>query len=517
MFKVSLSYLFLIAALFCKTKEAVKDYMPTFEKKIIQIKDAYKAPGVGVAIVKDGEIVFEKAWGTKENGKNAPIDNDTVFQIASLSKTFLTFVIAQLVDEGVLTFETKVADILPELQFEKEDVQKNLTVLDLLTHCLGLPPFAGDTLWHLDFSPKELLGALKHVPFKHKFRERYTYQNHMFGAASLLVERVTKKTIAQLFDERIFKPLGMKNASVGIEPLQAGFFGLSQKNVAKPHDIRDGKIYTKDFSPKTYLFPGSSGVNLSIKDAAIWLKFVMDGYKHNGKEFLKEKTVTYMQTPKVPCHFSDHDLQFSPHRFSKSSYDIGLFESQYGPDPKNIWYGHMGGFNGVRSYMGFMKSQNVGLIVISNYGSMNVSLMPEVIRNFFLDWYLDLKNINWLDEITATSNKWIGQYNNNRIQNRLSNPVSARNSKDYVGTYTHPLYGKIKIEEDGKNLKLFYRDKTVTITHWNENEFSLKPYELASTYNDYDLCTVYFSFNPKEKVRMYIGQMFEGQKYFEKE
>lgn len=498
-----------------KTKEDIKKYIPVFEKEIQKIKETYRAPGLAIAIIKDNEIVYQQTFGEKENGKKNPIDGDTVFQIASTTKTFLTFVLAQLVEEGVLSWDTPISKYLPELVFHNETAHKDATILDLVTHRMGLPPFSGDSLWHMGYEPIELLKTLRKIPFKFGFREHYTYQNHLFGAASVIIERVTNKKIDQVFQERIFKPLGMKNASATLKAIQPSLFGFIKPNFAYPHDIRDGKVFTKPLTNHMYLFTGSSGANLSLNDAVIWLQFLMNNYTYKGKQFLKPETVAFLQSPHVACTFSDHETQFHKERFSNTHYCVGFFKSQYGCDKDNILIAHMGGFNGVRSYIGFIPSQNLGLVMLSNYGSMNISLMPEAIRNTFLDWYFDLPTLNWIELIYQKSRSYIAKYQQTRMQNRMYNPTAARNLKEYVGTYTHNLYGNVIIKIENSTLTMSYRGKTIPLTHWNGDEFSIKPFDLSPSLNDYDFCPIYFITDKEGNRKMYIGQLYEGSPTFD--
>ncbi|CAO5679760.1 MAG: D-aminopeptidase [Holosporales bacterium] len=502
---------FIFANGFAKTPDQIIKHIPDLEKDILKCKDAYRATGLSIALVKDGQIIYVKSFGVKENGKPDLIDNDTVYQIASLSKTFLVFVIAQLVEEGVLSWDMPVNKFLPELIFNDDVANKSATLIDLVSHRIGLSSFSGDTLWHLNYSDIEILKALKNLPFKYKFREHYGYQNHMFGAASVIVERATKKTIAELFEDRIFKPLGMKSASVGLKPLLPTYFGFKKPNVALPHDIRDGKIYTKSFMKESFLFPGSTGVNLSINDAAIWIQFLVNNYTFKGKQFLKPETVSFLRSSKVQCNFKQDDLMFPHERYSHSSYDVGMFEHKYSG---NHMYAHMAGFNGVRSYLAFFPDEKMGFIILSNFGSMKVSLMPEVIRGYFLDWYFGLERIDWIERIHGLEIKYKKMYENSRLNEKLINPQPPRKLSDYTGNYENNFYGNVHIAEEQGQLMMKYREKSTPLTHWNGDSFNIKPYELNPTLNDLDYCPVYFVINNYQKPELHIGQMFEGKAVF---
>lgn len=516
-FRIILLFFFFILSLEAKTKTEIQKFIPLFEKKIKKIKEDYRAPGLAIAIIKNGEVVYTNTMGVKENGTDTPINDETIFQIASNSKLLLTFVIAQLVEEKVLSWDMPVHNYIPELELSDKTANEKITLIDLLTHRVGLPSFTGDMMWHLNFPPSDFIKSLKHVKFKAPFREKYAYQNCMFAIASIMVERVTKKSIEQLFNERIFKPLNMENASVGMDALKPKFFGFKKANFAFPHDIRNGKIYTKPLMPHIYYFPGSSGVNMSIKDATKWLNFLMNNYTHNGKQYLKQETIDFLRSPKIVANISEHDLQFANERFSKTAYDIGIFESQYGPNEKTKLYAHMGGFNGVRSYFGFIPSENIGIVILSNYGSMRVSLMPEIIRYIFLDWYFNLNAIDWLERIHGTELKWRSDNNNHRILNRLHYTMAQRNFDEYAGVYTHKIFGNVTVGHNDGKLNLLYKGKNIPLKYWNGDEFEMKPFDLDESYNDYDVCPVYFTFDINGQFKLYIANMSEGMSpYFDK-
>src|SRR5262247_112619 len=127
----------------------------SFDEKLSEI-DAYAQkvmtdwhqPGMAIAIVKDDKVVFAKGYGTREIGKNAPVDADTDFAIASNSKAFTVASLAMLVDEKKISWNDKVSKYLPDFQLYDPFVTSELTIRDLVTHRVGLDTFSGDLLWY---------------------------------------------------------------------------------------------------------------------------------------------------------------------------------------------------------------------------------------------------------------------------------------------------------------------------------------------------------------------------------
>lgn len=497
-----------------KTAQDIQKFIPEFEEYINYSLKEWVAPGVAVAIVKDGKIIYAKGFGVRQQGESGRVDENTVFQIASCSKAFLAATIGKLVDEGKLKWDDKVIEYIPELVLDDEKITKELTVLDLLTHRTGLKGFSGDTFWNLGFSQSELIQSLRYIPFTKKFREEYSYQNHMFSVASLLVERVTGKTIEKLFEQNFFKPLDMKQASVGIDSLRRKFWQiLGRQNIAHPHDVRNGKIYEKPFTDEIYLFSGGSGVNASVTDMAKWIQFQLVGLCVNNQLFLKSDTLAFMRSPKVSVELKADDMQFPGERFSDVSYTIGWFKQKYGVGQNKIeFYSHMGAFNGVRSYVLFSPQENLGLVILSNFGSMRVSLLPEGIRSRFLDMYLNLPKVDWTKKLCDQMSAIRKHNHRYKDVERMQYPVQKQADDYYIGCYENPAYGKVEIVADTAGLFMKYRGRVIRLSHWNGNGFVAKGYEVSSTYSDYDECEVVFDASDMNKAKgVYISLMFEGK------
>src|SRR5690554_5259336 len=117
-----------------------------FELKIQQGMKDWEIPGLAVAIVKDGKIVYEKGFGVKKLGENEPVSSKTLFGIASVSKNFTAAALGMLVDEGKLTWDTKIVDVIPWFALSDPWVTREVTVRDALTHRVGVGRMIGNRL-----------------------------------------------------------------------------------------------------------------------------------------------------------------------------------------------------------------------------------------------------------------------------------------------------------------------------------------------------------------------------------
>src|SRR5204863_3462637 len=170
----------------------------------------WKVPGLAIAVVKDGRIVFAKAYGVRELGKPAPVDTQTLFAIGSTTKAMTAASIGMLVDEGKLRWDDRVTRILPSFQLADPYTTRELTVRDLLTHRAGLGN--ADVLWYrTDNSPEEDVRRVRFAEPAYSLRSSFIYQNIMYAVAGQIVAAASGMPWEQFVRTRIFSPVGMPN------------------------------------------------------------------------------------------------------------------------------------------------------------------------------------------------------------------------------------------------------------------------------------------------------------------
>src|SRR5690348_15973520 len=172
----------------------------------------WRVPGLAIAVVKDGRIVFAKGYGVRELGKAAPVDTQTLFAIGSTTKAMTAASIGMLVDEGKLKWDDKVTKILPGFQLADPYVTRELTVRDLLTHRTGLGN--ADVLWYrADNSPEEVIRRVRFAEPAYSFRSSFIYQNIMWAVAGQIVAAESGTPWEQFVRTRLFAPIGMVNSA----------------------------------------------------------------------------------------------------------------------------------------------------------------------------------------------------------------------------------------------------------------------------------------------------------------
>src|SRR5690606_28002700 len=264
---------------------------PQLDAYVAKVLQEFEVPGIGLAIVKDGQIVLAKGYGVRRLGNPEPVDEHTLFSIASNSKAFTATALALLVESGKLKWEDRVIDYLPWFSLSDGYVTQHLTIRDLLVHHSGLPAYANDLLLFppSTFTRKELLIKLKGVPLEYDFRSVYAYDNILYIAAGEVIETVSGMEWEEFIKQHIFDRVGMPNSISRFSTLR------QQSNVAYAHTRRDGKVGPVDtFFDQNIGDPGNpvGGIASSAADMANWLITHLDSGRtpEQGKLFTPETT-----------------------------------------------------------------------------------------------------------------------------------------------------------------------------------------------------------------------------------
>ncbi len=504
-----------MAAITAKIKEYAEKY-----------RGVFNTPGLSIIIVKDGKSSIINL-GTLSVNDATPVNDHTLFQVASVTKNFTATLMARLVEKGVLSFDDKVSKYLPDFQLSDKTATHDLRIKDLLCHCIGLEDFAGDTLWHGRLSQEEVLKHMRDLPFKSHFRSTYAYSNIMVGIAGLIIEKVTGKPIDQVMKEELFTPLGMTESSVGFEGVHTQVSLIdravnflkktSSQNKAKPHDLKDGKPKELDFYKEFYLFPGSSGVNTTPDDMAKWLNFHLNGYQtftNPPKTLISPEIVKVMRQSYVDGSEELAGQQFPRERVTHVSLGLGWFMYDYGVGQKRLnVLEQMGGITGARALLVIVPSENLGIAVLANLGGMRASLLPEAIVQKFLDLYMGIDDTDWAAKI---HDKFVKIKNNQKLQldaMRLKNPEPSAPLKTYEGHYSNPIYGDVDVTtDDQKNLSMLYRGYKIPLKHINGHYFYCSGQDLSEGFSFDDPCIIEFGVEGSAKTSygLMISLLDEG-------
>jgi beta-lactamase class C len=347
----------------------------SFSKTVAGQLKQYSIPGGAYVIVHNGEIISLETFGHTDKAKSNKVDKDTVFRLASVSKTFAATVTTMLAQDQQLNLSDPITKYVPHFTLAKEGAAQKIQLKHLLSHSSGLMPNAYDNLLHENWSMNKIIGRFDRITPICQPEKCYGYQNIAYGLLQPAIEASQDKSYADLLQERVFTPLNMTHASVGIDVYK------DQKNTAKPHilrkrvntgkkdrhgrDIKRNIWRTVKVEPDFYKVAPAAGVNASINDLAKWL---IANLGHNPS-VLSPALLAELTTPRIKTK-KDLRRRFWREHLTDAHYGYGWRIYQFNGHP--IVY-HSGWVAGFRADIGYSPELDIGFAIVINAESNAIS------------------------------------------------------------------------------------------------------------------------------------------------
>jgi len=450
-----------------------------FDAYVDGVRKTFNVPGIAVAIVKDGKVVFEKGYGLRETGKPDKVDAHTLFAIASNTKAFTAAALQMLAEQGKLDMDGRVTDYLPWFQMSDPYVTHEMRVRDLLAHRSGLSLGAGDLLYWppTSYTTRDVVERLAKVPLTNGFRSHYAYDNILFAVATLIIEKVSGQSYAQYLREHIFKPVGLDESLVDMTYLKPGM------DYATGHALYDFKDL-KPVPPMAWLNdPGAGGIYASVHDLAKWMNVQLAGGELPGKgadgkprRLFSQDSQNQMWTMLTPIPVNKPPIpELQPLMPNFSGYGEGWFLSDY-HGQKLVW--HTGGWPGMVSRLTLVPGQKLGVVVLTNQES---GAAFNAVAYRVLDAYLDPGHkTDWAAVYDKAVQHAHGDADDSWKKHEAARDPNSKPSlplAQYAGTYRDPWYGDIIISNEGGKLRLrFSKTKQLvgTMEPWQHDTFIVR-------------------------------------------
>jgi CubicO group peptidase (beta-lactamase class C family) len=450
-------------------RQRVIDALPKLDEIAQAGIRAGEVPGVAIAVVLQDEVVYAKGFGVRKAGENAAVDPDTVFQLASCSKPIASTVVAALVSDGAVTWDTRIADVDPGFRLHDAYASAEVTVRDLFAHRSGLPLNAGNDLEQLGleqgFSRDEILRRIGNLEPSSSFRASYAYSNFGLTEGAVAAARAAGLSWEDAADTKLLKPLGM--ASTGAR--YADF--LCQSNRAALHlrpDGPDGRwqaLLTRNADAQA----PAGGISSSVRDLTRWMRLQLGNGVFEGRELIKAKDLEPTHTPVIgsgPNQVLNRD----------GFYGLG-WGIDYSPHGKTLR--HAGAFNkGARTQLMLIPARQIGIAVLT---SAYPTGFPDGIADSFFDIVFD----------GAPSRDWTAAWNPHYAAmldsfddliapyKPLKDPSPALPPATYAGTYENDYLGQVRVVADGADLMLALGAGgkiTHRLTHFDRDTFTMSAF-----------------------------------------
>jgi CubicO group peptidase (beta-lactamase class C family) len=466
--------LILCIVLFLASLSTVLAQSKAISKKQINELDAYfeqaqkkwNVPGMAIAIVQNGDVVFSKAYGVKNIKTNELVDENTLFAIASNTKAFTSAALSILVAEGRINWDDKVQKYLPYFKLYSPYISEEMTIRDLLCHRSGLKTFSGDLLWYgTTYSRKEIIERARFLVPTYGFRERYGYSNIMFLVAGEIIPVVTGLSWDDFIVEKIFKPLGMNNSNTSISKFNA------QSNLALPHHVVPGEetkllkyINWDNIAP-------AGAINSSVAELSNWMIMQLNNGKFNGKQILDSMQIWEMRKEHTSIPLRMQDAQMFP---SKHFHSYGLGWDLFDYNGRKI-VNHGGGADGMISKLVLVPEEKLGFVILTN----SINYLPTAIMYQILDAYTSTPRNDWSSlyyQYYERSHAMDKQDAQQMEDNRNKQSQYSLSLESYTGVYGGDVYGDVNVGlENGKLvLKLLPTPMFIgDLEHYQYNTFSI--------------------------------------------
>jgi CubicO group peptidase (beta-lactamase class C family)/pimeloyl-ACP methyl ester carboxylesterase len=441
------------------TFEQVTHAVQEVEKLAQEQIDQNAVPGLAIAVVFQDKVVYAKGFGVRDVNTKAPVNADTVFQLASVSKPIGSTVVADLVGEGKITWDSKLSALDPTFEMFDPWVTREITVRDMYAHRSGLPDHAGDLLEDLGFTRPEILFRLRYQHPDSSFRSHYAYTNFGMTEGAIAAVKPYRLEWEEACAQKLYKPLGMTSTSSRYADFTA------RQNKALGHVLVDGK-WVQKFKRDPDAQSPTGGVSSSVNDVAKWIRLQLANGKFDGKQIVNEK-------PLAETHHPHMLTGYNPFTSMPTFYGLGWNVSY--DQQGRLRLNHSGGFDlGAATFVNLVPAEQLGIVVLANGRPMGI---PEALGTIFSDvalygkptqdWFLLYKQL-YSDPATT------GTVRGFDYSKPPASSAPALKNGAYLGKYANDFFGDIAIVETDGALAIMEGPKKLTfpMKHYDRDTFT---------------------------------------------
>ncbi len=419
--------------------------------------ETWEVPGLAIAVVRDGKLVLARGYGVCTLGDAPAVTPETVFAIASCTKSFVAACIALLVEEGKLQWDDPVAAHLPGFKLADPVLTRQITLRDLLCHRSGLRR-CDPLVERGDFGPADILMRLEHLPIDAPLRTRLTYSNHMYVVLTEVIAHVSGQAWERFANERLLESLQMKSTTFDVTEIPPA-------RLARRHWRSDLGIVPRPIDSL------GGGLFSSVQDLSRWVRWHLDDGRVASHQLLQPESIREMHAQQfaVPLRSRPTDNDYAA-RFYGSG--LGWFVQEYRGRKMVVHGGSWG------AMVAMMPEERVGVVVLSN---LDLETLPALLMHDVFDAFLVGPKATW--DSKKWSKSWLrieppGGANRPRDaararleKERKAGTRPTRSLADFAGTYESKLYGPLEVQHVDGQLKMTFGRFTTELTHWQDDEF----------------------------------------------
>jgi CubicO group peptidase (beta-lactamase class C family) len=430
-------------------------------------REAWGIPGMAVAIVRHDSVLLARGYGVRELGKPELVDEHTLFDAASLTKSFTSAAVAALVDEGKVGWDDPVRRHLPQLDFSSPTSAFDVTLRDLLSHRTALEP--ANAAWYFtNIDRSDLVRRARYLKQRAPFRTALVYSNVGYTLAGEAAASASGVSYEELIRTRLLVPLGMTRTIANYTA--AG----SASNVAAPHAVVESVhvAIAREGKGRNTTAPAGA-IQSSAADLAKWLRFQLAGGTIDGKRIVSEAALRETQSAQVIVPTTAAFRRARGLKYG-ASYGMGwqVWDSRGRP---SLW--HTGSGDGQLAYMVIYPEDSLGVVVLLNswvltsvppvHGAIAGCISEALLGSGPPNCEGDAKNMR------ATDLARRAEAERAFAARRIAGTTPSRPLAAYVGEYTDSLNGPISVRMEGGKLvmQMGPQGEIADLSHWHLDTF----------------------------------------------
>jgi len=478
----------------------VNQRLQGFDAYLAKTLKDWNAPGVGVGIVVNDQLVFSKGYGFRDYEKKLPYTPATMSPIASNTKLFTAVAAGMLVQEGKLTWDKPVRDSVPSIRFYNDQLNNTVTLRDMLSHRTGITRH--DTIWYKsDFTRKQLFEKLVYLEPEEPMRQTFLYNNLMFAAVGYLIELQSGKTWEQFVKERILDPLEMSSTSYAIaDMLKRPEFGVGFT------ERRDSfELYRIPYYEDIAGVAPCGAIVSNIEDMSHWLIALMNEGKYRGKQALPAEVLKATLQPAIALPNTTLETR-GWSEILNSAYGMGRQTASY---RGHLMTFHGGDLPGFHTQVSFMEQDHIGVIVFE-IGNHSQPLYNIISYNVY-ERLLGMDQTPWSDRLLAIrlKNKKAGTEARSKAnEGRVPSTEPSHALMAYAGAYENPAYGLMTIGLKDNQLQFDFHKIRMPLARFHYDRFDTPDDEQDGKWS------VNFRTNPQGDIDQAVMSLDEAEAVF---
>jgi CubicO group peptidase (beta-lactamase class C family) len=404
-------------------------------------------PGAAVAVVQDGRVVYERAFGVKASGHAEPMTLDTQLMISSTTKSLTTLMMATLVDDGLMGWDTPVVDILPSFRVADPELSRSITMQNLVCACSGVPRRDYEFILNArTLSAEDVVRSLAGFQFFTGIGETFQYSNQMVASAGYIAgvaaggdPDALLPGYAAALQARVLSPMGMLDTTLSMRQVEA------RGNHATPHGqtLRGTRtpIPLSEEELLAPVAPAGTAWSTAPDMARYLLTLLAGGVAPNGRRIVSAAGLEHLWTPQVKIS-------------ADTSYGLGWMITDYKGLHK---IEHAGNTFGFTSGLALLPDKGLGAVVLTNARASNI-FNEAVIRHvidlaFGQDTSVGESDFRYALKVTADALAKAAEHE--------SGDIDPSAVQDHLGPYRNGALGELALSfDDGRFLADFGEFRT---------------------------------------------------------